>query len=107
MKKCHWILYGFLNFFNNFIVMIILHLFFEATIYDALYGYNWIDNRYMLSTRIEAILILIFIFGIWTSINLLVYKFITRKHKLTNIYLLISMGTMILGIVTGYLIMCR
>ena len=105
MKEEYWIAYVFFNYLINFLISAILCFILASMITAAKYGHNLIQPIYMLSTRIYAILLLIFIFGICTSINLLVYRIITRKYKLTNIYLLIPIGTMVLGIVSGYLFM--
>lgn len=108
MKRKYWILYGFLNFLINFIVTVLTFFLWDGFIVGVIYGRNFPGSDwYRLSVRIDSAFSFILHCGIFTSINLLVYRFITRKYKLSNIYLLIPIGTMILGIVSVYLIMYR
>lgn len=107
MKKSYWIVYGFFNYLINFLITVICRFVWQFLIDNVIYGCSWTQTKIMLSNRIEGVLTIIFLVGIYTSINLLVYKLITKRYKLTNIYLLIPIGTMILGIVRGCFLMCR
>lgn len=108
MKKKYWILYGFLNFLINFIVTVLTFFLWEGLIAGVRYGRNFPGSDwYRLSVRIDSAFSFILLCGMCTSLNLLVYRFITRKYKLSNIYLLIPIGTMILDIVCVYLVMLR
>lgn len=108
MKKKYWILYGFLNFLINFTGTAATFFLWHGLIGDVIYGCDFPGSGwYRLSNRIDGAFSFILLCGMVTSINLLVYRFITRKYKLSNMYLLIPIGTMILGIVSVYLIMYR
>lgn len=104
MKKSLWVLYGFLNFIFNFIVTIIFHDFFFFCICCFMYGWCRGIGKPLLSRRIHAGSELIFCFSIYILINMKIYNFVTRKHKPTKVCSLISLGTMMLGIISGYLI---
>ena len=101
MKKSLWVLYGFLNFIFNFIVTIIFHDLYFFCICCFRYGWCRGIGQRLFSRRIHAGLELIFFFSIYILINMKIYKFVTRKHKICKVYLRIPLCTMALGMITG------
>ena len=74
MKKSYWIVYGFFNYLINFLITVICRFVWQFLIDNVIYGCSWTQTKIMLSNRIEGVLTIIFFVGIYTSINLLVYK---------------------------------
>ena len=93
MKKSSLAIYGFYNFYFNYFIQGIGP--FDKSVKCI------INKTYSIKDRINGLLVVMLCLCIYTLINLLIYKFVTRKHKLSKVYLLIPLFTMALGIIAG------
>lgn len=92
MKKSSWLRYGFYNFYLYYFIGI-----------EWAYGKNtknFINKCYSFKDILKVIFFLI----ICTLINLVIYKLVTIKHKLSKKYFLIPFCVMLLGVIVGSLL---
>lgn len=92
MKKSSWFRYGFYNFYLYYFIGIE-------------WGYsknseNFINKCYSFKDVLKTIIFLV----ICTLINLVIYKLVTIKHKLSKKYFLIPFCVMLLGVTVGILL---